>query len=138
MTKITSVFILLFIALVNMPLIAAEVLTVDRAINKNIELSFSNDKHRQAKKSDFNLVNYVLMSSETGQRWAVVTLTNSSSGNRIFESEHLLALFADGSRITPQAHKVNFAGHETQSITLSFGEHKFPILTIYGNNPQQE
>jgi hypothetical protein len=108
----------------------AEVLTVDRVVSSNLELAFPNDKNLSAKPSDFELVNYVIMSNELGERWAVLTLTNTSAGNRTLEHDHLMALFADGERKNPLELKLNFAGRETQSITVSFGQSKFPILSI--------
>jgi hypothetical protein len=107
-----------------------DVLTVDRVVSTNLELAFPNDKNLRAKPSDFELVNYVIMSNEVGERWAVLTLTNTSAGNRTLEHEHIMALFADGERKNPLQLKLNFEGRETQSITVSFGESKFPILSI--------
>jgi hypothetical protein len=108
----------------------ADVLTVDRVVSTNLELAFPNDKNLRPKPSDFELVNYVIMSNELGERWAVLTLTNNSAGNRTLEQDHLMALFADGERKNPLELKLNFEGRETQSITVSFGESKFPILSI--------
>ena len=110
------------------------VLNVDRAIPRSIHLSFPNDNNITPKKSDFTILNYVLMSNNEGERWAVITLTNLSSGNRELNQEHLLALFADGSRLTPIEFKLGFKGSETQSVTVSFAEHKFPILSVYSSN----
>ena len=111
-----------------------DVLTVDRAVANSIHLSFPNDSNIKPKESDFSIINYVLMSNDTGERWGVVTLINSSSGARSFEQDHLIALFADGSRGAPQEYKLNFKAGETQSITVSFGEYKFPILSIYSSD----
>lgn len=113
---------------------AVDVLTIDRTVSKSIQLSFPNDNNIKPKKGDFEIVNYVLMSNEMGERWSVITLTNLSSGNREFSHDHLIGLFADGSRISPLKYNLNFEGQETQSITVSFGQHKFPILTIYSSN----
>jgi len=110
------------------------VLNVDRAIPSSIHLSFPNDNNIMPKKSDFTILNYVLMSNNEGERWAVITLTNLSSGNRELNQDHLLALFADGSRLTPIEFKLGFKGSETQSVTVSFAEHKFPILSVYSSN----
>lgn len=107
-----------------------EALTVDRVIANNLELAFPNDKNIKPKASDFELINYVVMSNDLGERWAVITLSNTSSGRRILEHDHLMALFADGKRKSPPAFNVSFEGQETQSITVSFGENKFPILSI--------
>ncbi|TMO82035.1 hypothetical protein CWC16_02095 [Pseudoalteromonas sp. S3776] len=110
------------------------VLNVDRAIPNSMQLSFPNDNNITPKKSDFSIVNYVLMSNEIGERWAVITLTNLASGKRELNQDHLLALFADGSRLTPSEFKLGFNGNQTQSVTISFAEHKFPILSVYSSN----
>ncbi|TMP07816.1 hypothetical protein CWC11_05770 [Pseudoalteromonas sp. S3178] len=110
------------------------VLNVDRAIPNSIHLSFPNDNNITPKKSDFTILNYVLMSNNDGERWAVITLNNLSSGNRELNQDHILALFADGSRLTPIEFKLGFKGSETQSVTVSFAEHKFPILSVYSSN----
>lgn len=107
-----------------------EVLTVDRIISHNIELAFDNDKNEKPKLSEFELVNYILMSNDLGERWAVVTVKNQASGNRILENDHLMALFANGERSKPAHLKLNFFANETKSLTISFGENKFPLLSI--------
>ena len=112
-----------------------DVLSIDRSVNNDVGLYFPNDKNIQPKFSDFKILNYVLMSNETGERWAVVTLQNLSSGNRVFVDDQLLALLADGSRISPNEYKLSVKGSETVSVTISFGESKFPILAVYTNHP---
>ncbi len=107
-----------------------EALTIDKVVTSNFELSFPNDKNIKPQGSDFELINYVVMSNLIGERWAVLTLKNKSAGNRMLEKQHIMALFADGSRNYPAEIKLNFEGKETQSITVSFGENKFPILSI--------
>lgn len=109
---------------------ANDVLNVDRFVTKNVEFSFPNNKNIRAKASDFLLDNYVIMSNELGDRWAVLTLTNTSNGRRILEQDHVLALFANGDRANPIEFRLNFDGNETQSITVAFGENKFPLLSI--------
>ncbi len=106
-------------------------LTVERSVSSSITLSFSNDNNVKPKVGDFEIDNYVLMSNDIGERWGVITITNLSTGHRELDQEHLLALFADGSRHNPLTYKLNFKGKETQSITVSFGQYKFPILNIY-------
>ncbi|MEL0645969.1 hypothetical protein V6248_00910 [Pseudoalteromonas agarivorans] len=76
------------------------------------------------------------MSNDEGERWAVITLTNLASGKRELNQEHILGLFADGSRLTPSEFKLGFNGNQTQSVTVSFAEHKFPILSVYSSNDQ--
>ncbi|KPZ57164.1 MULTISPECIES: hypothetical protein [unclassified Pseudoalteromonas] len=132
------VFSLLFLLILCANVFAAQnnVLNVDRAIPNSMQLSFPNDNNITPKKSDFSIVNYVLMSNEEGERWAVITLTNLASGKRELNQDHLLALFADGSRLTPNEFKLGFNGNQTQSVTVSFAEYKFPILSVYSSNDQ--
>lgn len=112
----------------------SDTLIVDRAVSQTLDFSFPNDHNIKPKESDFEVLNYVLMSNETGERWSIVTLRNTSSGSRTFEQHHLMALSANGNRWSPSEHKLNFEGNETQSITVFFGEHKFPILNVYTSN----
>ena len=125
-------FILLALLLISFKVYSSEdeALTIDKVVTSNFELSFPNDKNIKPQGSDFELINYVVMSNLIGERWAVLTLKNKSAGNRMLEKQHIMALFADGSRGYPAEIKLNFEGKETQSITVSFGENKFPILSV--------
>ena len=108
-----------------------DVLRVDRVVPQNLKLSFPNDENIKPRSSAFKLINYVVMSNEKGERLAVITITNSSTGSRILQAGHVMALFANGKRESPKEFKLNFKGEETQSITVSFGENKYPILSLY-------
>ena len=55
------------------------VINVDRAIPNSLHLAFPNDANITPKKGDFNVLNYILMSNNEGERWAVITLTNNST-----------------------------------------------------------
>lgn len=136
MVKIVVSFLFLLVLCGNVFAAQNNVLNVDRAIPNSMHLSFPNDNNITPKKSDFSILNYVLMSNEEGERWAVITLTNLASGKRELNQEQLLALFADGSRLTPSEFKLGFNGDQTQSVTVSFAEHKFPILSVYSSNDQ--
>ncbi|WP_227992589.1 MULTISPECIES: hypothetical protein [Shewanella] len=109
----------------------SDVFNVDRIVSDNVELNFINDGDIQPKISDFIVVNYVLMSNEKGDRRAVVTLENQSSGSRIFKSDQVMALMGDGRRLSPHTYKQKFKRGESISMTLSFGNNKTPILQIY-------
>ena len=108
-----------------------DILTVDRSTPGGMQLAFPNDDNIRPKSGEFKLDNYVLMCGDNGDRWAVVTLSNLSSGNRIFEHDQLLALFANGERRFPLIFKATAKGKETLTFTLSFGQSKFPILELY-------
>lgn len=106
-------------------------LSIDKAITQDIDFQFPNDANIYPDVSDFEVINYVTMSNEQGARRVTVTLHNSSSGNRIFVSDQIMALFANGDRLIPVETKVTFKGRETQTLTLNFGDHHYPILKVY-------
>ena len=109
-------------------------LTIERGIANPKQFNFSNDKNFQPDKSDFEIINYVLLSNKEGERWVTVTLKNTASGNRIFDGEQVMALFANGKRYTPAKKSVRFEGKETQTFAINFGKNHFPILEIYTRN----
>jgi len=106
-------------------------LSIDRVVTNAENIMFANEPNIKPKAGNFSLLHYVLMSNEQGERWAVATIKNLSSGNRRFEHGHLMALFADGQRKIPEPVKQNFKGDEVLSLTLNFSESKFPILSLY-------
>lgn len=108
-----------------------EVLSVDRVIPNDIELAFPNESNIQPEQSDFKVNHTVLMSNDSGERWAVVTLTNMATGRRTLTQKHLMAIVADGQRIAPIEFLHSFKANETFSLTINFGESKFPLLSVY-------
>ncbi|BCS98652.1 hypothetical protein DSLASN_42840 [Desulfoluna limicola] len=113
---------------------AEDVLSVDRAVSGDVETFFENEGDIEPERSDFEVVNYVLMSSEEGARWAVVTLKNTSTGSRIFQQNQLMALFANGERYSPLKHSRTLKSMETVTFSVSFGKSRFPILEVYTRN----
>lgn len=81
-------------------------------------------------KHSFQLVDYVLMSSDRGERFALVTLKNQSTGQRILSQNHLVAVMGNCQARRPLPIEKRFAGAETLTIRLNFGLSKFPILKI--------
>ncbi len=108
-----------------------DALTIDRTVIGASEIAFPNDDRIYPKVSDFEVLNFVLMSSINGERWATVTLKNKASGSRKLQPDHIMALFANGERKSPGHVKRTFDGNETVSFPLSFGHSKFPVLSIY-------
>lgn len=107
-----------------------DTIRVDTPIISGAELAFPNPQNTQPMKSDFSLLNSVLMSNELGDRWAVVTVQNNASGSRALQERHLMAVLANGVRVTPESFKVNLAPLEILSTTVFFGRYQFPVLTI--------
>ncbi len=109
-------------------------LTVERSVANPQQFNFANDDNIQPDKSDFQVINYVLLSNEEGDRWVTVTLKNTATGNRIFGHEDIMALFADGRRESPSKQSLRFEGKESQTFAIHFGKSQFPILELYTRN----
>ena len=130
-----SKIVFLFALLLSFSLTAKEeVLTLDRVVPINFELAFPNDDNIEPVLSDFKVKNAILMSNELGERFAVVTIENRSSGSRNLNQKHLMAQVSNGERISPQAFSQTFNGGETLSLTINFGENKFPLLNVYSRS----
>ena len=125
---------LLFASLTHANTYDCDALTIDKSVNQDLEFQFPNDNNIYPEVSDFEVVNYVTMSNEYGERKVTITLHNSSTGNRIFVSDQVMALYANGKRVTPYEEKVSFKGKETQTLTLTFNSSKYPILKVYTRN----
>lgn len=112
-----------------------EVISVDRSLNTHIELAFPNDDNIRPELSEFEVTSQVLMSNAKGERWAVVTLKNLSSGRRTLNHKQVMAITAQGNRLSPHSFNQVFDGLETISLTIAFGQQKFPLLAVYTRNP---
>ncbi|AOE50124.1 hypothetical protein [Kangiella sediminilitoris] len=108
-----------------------DALSVDKVTTQGIDFHFPNDDNIQPEESDFEILNYVTMSNEYGERKVVVTLENTSTGNRIFSNEQIMALYANGSRRVAHEKRIGFKGKEVKTLTLSFHISKYPILKVY-------
>lgn len=108
-----------------------DTLSVDNHIGSAARFSFPNDERIHPNTSDFKSVNFVALSSESGERWAAITLINTSSGQRFLTEDHLIGLFANGQRIQPLNLKEKFDGKETRTLNVFFGQKKFPLLDVY-------
>ncbi|MDP5149110.1 hypothetical protein [Rheinheimera baltica] len=108
-----------------------DVLSVDTIVSNSFDLVFPNELNIQPEQSDFKVNNFILMSNEAGERWVVVTMSNTSSGRRSLTHKHLMAIVADGQRIAPIEFIQSFKANETLTLTINFGMSKFPLLSVY-------
>jgi hypothetical protein len=111
-----------------------DVLTIEQASPSMIDHPFETGSDDEPVRSDFGILNQILMSNKKGERWATITLSNLSSGQRIFSVDQLLAVFANGDKRPPGPIQLKLAGGETGTYTFYFGAHKFPILYVYSRN----
>jgi hypothetical protein len=60
----------------------------------------------------------------------ILSIKNLSTSQRLLDSEHIVAQFADGERRNPENIKRRFFGSEEVTMTINFGVSKFPILRV--------
>lgn len=93
-------------------------------------LNFKQKQALQPLANDFRIIEASYLSNEIGERWAVITFENKSSGQRLLKNKSLVATFADGH----QTHAINLnetlTGHEKLSKAVFFGVYQFPIVTV--------
>ena len=109
-------------------------LTIDEPVPKGFVFEFEDEDNFEPKEGEFELLTSLIMSNNSGERWATITIYNQSSSQRLFDQEHVLALFANGEKRRPHEVAYKFKGHEEKTLLLNFGRNKFPILRIYSKN----
>lgn len=112
-----------------------EVLTLDAVSVPTQILTFDNEAKRYPEQSEFAVLHAVAMSSESGKRMAVVTVQNQASGSRILQADQLMALFADGQRVSPRKFPrgIKLEDGEQRTLTIDFGNYIYPILAVYSS-----
>ena len=62
-----------------------QVLRFEHSPFKDVQLQCERDKHIVPKRSELQLDNYALLAADNGERVAIVTLTNTAGGQRMFD-----------------------------------------------------
>lgn len=106
------------------------VLTIDQPVVDHSELRFDVESSIEPEKSDFSIVSYTLMSSPSGERWAVLTLKNKSIGHRLLNIKQVVAIFANGERRFPLELDGRISAKDVVTKTIFFSLSKFPILSL--------
>ncbi|WP_323774035.1 hypothetical protein [Alcanivorax sp.] len=99
------------------------------AITDNAD--FDRDNPLEPDSSSFVLLDASSLSSDSGERWALVSLRNDAGGQRILRDDYLVAEFANGDRRHPSNLEGSFAAGEQQRKMAFFGYHRFPILRVF-------
>ena len=74
-----------------------QVLQFDREYPGGTELRFDRGiREIQPEIGNFSLIEFRFMSNDIGERWALVSVENSSRGERVLKNRLLGATFADG------------------------------------------
>ena len=110
-----------------------EVLQMENAAFKDKPV-FCEEDILDTERNDFKLIDYQLMSSESGERYALISIKNTSSGQRILRKENLVAIFANCTSLYPQQIEQTLGGNETLTKKIYFGKNKFPIIKLITGN----
>lgn len=70
------------------------------------------------------------MSNALGERWALVTVKNTSSSAHVLNNEHIAASFANGTKHFAVNLEERIFGGMTRSLAVFFGQSDFPVLRI--------
>lgn len=129
--------VIIAILLLSFPNLAAEdgaaddmVLTFDERPPLPQSFHFEDDGRIMPKDGDFELISFATMSNRKGHRWALITVQNSTTGNRILTHRHLVATFADGERRFAKFIEVSLTGGAVFTEAVEFGRSKFPIVSV--------
>ena len=107
-----------------------QVLRFEPSPLQNVQLSCERDKNIVPKRSELQLDNYALLAADNGERVAIVTLTNSAGGQRIYNQDHIVAVMADCTRIFPQEFEIRLAPRQQTTLQLHFGRTLQPVLQL--------
>lgn len=94
------------------------------------ELHFDQPRELVPEPGDFELVHYDLMSNDLGERWALMTFRNTSTGQRLLKNQHVVATFANGAQAFAQNLDKRLAGGARYTQAVFFGTQKFPIIEV--------
>ncbi len=109
---------------------AASVLTFDQSPTVSGAIDFDQDDPLYPTRNDFEIVQFAAMSNELGERWALMTIKNTSAGQRFLKNKNLVATFADGSQSYAAGLDEMLKGKQQLTKTIFFGYSKFPILSV--------
>ena len=105
-----------------------DMLTFDPPIGNDREFVFETERNLHLAISEFRILEAKFLSNKEGERWALITLLNVANDSRTFQSEHLLAFFANGKYAHPREIRQRFRPGETLTLALDFRVSKFPIV----------
>ncbi|WP_290518142.1 hypothetical protein [Alcanivorax sp.] len=107
------------------------VLRFDTPLAITDNANFDRDNPLEPDSSSFVLLDASSLSSDSGERWALVALRNDAGGQRILRDDYLVAEFANGDRRHASNLEGSFAAAEQQRKMVFFGYHRFPILRVF-------
>lgn len=115
---------------------SSDVLDVDKALHfdqpqiKIKSLNFKHDDELKPVLNDFKIIQATYLSNNIGERWAIVTFENKSTGKRFLKNESIVATFADGNQNYGLNLDEMLKGNERITKSVFFGIHQFPIVYV--------
>lgn len=106
------------------------ILHFDQPKSPLLSLTFKHKDELKPAANDFHIVEVSYLSSNIGERWAVVTFDNSSPGQRFLKNEVIVAIFADGTQAYALNLNETLKGNERITKAVHFGKHQFPIVSV--------
>lgn len=94
------------------------------------QFKFKQSDRLKPTRNNFRLIEAMFMSNNIGERWAIVTIENTSSGKRFLKNDHIIATLANGEQSQAFGLDDTFEGGEVLTKTIHFGDHKFPIVQV--------
>lgn len=108
-----------------------QVLQFDRTYPGGTGLRFERGtRDLQPEIGTFSLIEFRPMSNDIGERWALVSVENSSHGERFLKNRHLVATFADGRQAYARNLNDRVGGGELLSKAVFFGHSPFPLVRV--------
>lgn len=99
-----------------------------RSIFKSLEFKYEDEL--KPLKNDFRILEVSYLSNHYGERWAMVTFENTSSGQRLLKNESIIATFANGAQARSLNLNETIKGKGRLSKSVFFGVHQFPIVRV--------
>jgi len=107
-----------------------DALHFDRPIAKELPIEFQVEEDLYPTRGEFKIVDFAFLSSESGDRWAMVILQNQARDSRTFTEDHLIGFFADGRHRKPLRLRESVEGSKTETIMIPFGVSDTPLVKL--------
>lgn len=108
-----------------------DTLIFEQSPSINSPIHFKQDAPLVPDANNFELMHWQLMSNRNGERWAMVTIKNNATGQRLLAHKDIVATFANGEQSFPVIEvREAFQSKEVRTFSIYFGERRFPIAFI--------
>ena len=107
-----------------------DTLRFDRPIAKELPIEFQVEEDLYPTRSEFEIVDFAFLSSESGGRWAMVIVQNQARDSRTFTEDQLIGFFADSRHRKPIRLRERVEGSKTETLMIPFGDSDTPLVKL--------